>query len=594
MKRFFSLFLILFALISVLPVADAQVGIVVSPEWDWMPDANLRTEVREQLGIAEGQSLTQERMLELTYLHAPNAGVSDLTGLEHATNLNKMTIYGSNITDLTPLSGLTNLAHLTMGRNQITDISPLASLTSLTHLGLHANQITDISPLTSLVNLTWLRIRENPIEDFTPLLALPNLTDLDVALPYLIPDASLRAAVRTALDLAADARITVAGLQGLTELSAARSRPRILDLSGLEYATNLTLLDLYDNHISDLAPLAGLVNLTWLNLSVNRIDSRAQLGLANILRPLSGLTNLTTLKLEINFIGGGLGYLSGLTNLTTLELADNWIEDISALSALTNLTRLTLSGHRNSITDRRPLLALPNLTDLDVALPYLIPDANLRAEIRDQLGIPEGERLTPARMLELTYLHAPNAGVSDLTGLEHAVNLNKMTIYGSHITDLTPLSGLTNLAHLTMGRNQISDISPLASLTSLTHLGLHANQITDISPLASLVNLTWLRLRENSIEDFTPLSELRDLTDVDVELPTLVPDAGLAAAVRTALGLAANSRIIVADLQSLTRLDALEHQISDLTGLELATNLTELHLTDNLISDLTDESPSKG
>ena len=65
-----------------------------------------------------------------------------------------------------------------------------------------------------------------------------------------------------------------------------------------------------------------------------------------------------------------------------------------------------------------------------------------------------------------------------------------------------------------------------------------------------------------------------------------IPDANLRAAIAETLGKAPNSQITRADLAKLTRLEAHNRDIRDLTGLEFATNLDEIRANDNLIEDL--------
>ena len=84
------------------------------------------------------------------------------------------------------------------------------------------NQVTDISVLAGLVNLKYLRIEGNPITDTSPLENLPNLSDVDIEIPSLIPDANLRAAVRAALGIAPNLRITIDAMRSLTTLNAAQ------------------------------------------------------------------------------------------------------------------------------------------------------------------------------------------------------------------------------------------------------------------------------------------------------------------------------------------------------------------------------------
>ena len=122
-----------------------------------------------------------------------------------------------------------------------------------------------------------------------------------------------------------------------------------------------------------------------------------------------------------------------------------------------------------------------------------IPDANLEQAIRNTLGKNSGE-LTCGDMASLSYLSndfwgpSSTSGISDLTGLEYATNLQYLEIYNfndSRLSDLTPLSGLTNLQTLYLYNNQISDISALSNLTNLQTLYLDSNRISDISPLVS-------------------------------------------------------------------------------------------------------------
>ena len=182
MKRFSALFAILLILsisIHVGPVQNA-----VANEADWMPDANLRTAVREDLGLANDATFTQAKMLDLTSLHAPQAGISNLTGLEYATNLTSLVAWANQISSLTPLTNLTKLTEIRIGDNQhIQNLTPLAGLTKLTKLGLQGNNISNVTPLAGLVSLTWLRLARNPITDFSPLVTLVNMTDSDVNLP---------------------------------------------------------------------------------------------------------------------------------------------------------------------------------------------------------------------------------------------------------------------------------------------------------------------------------------------------------------------------------------------------------------------------
>ena len=104
---------------------------------------------------------------------------------------------------------------------------------------------------------------------------------------------------------------------------------------------------------------------------------------------------------------------------------------------------------------------------VDFDKPVDIPDPNLRAEIEKDLSKASGVTITTEDMKRLTQLIAPNASITDLTGLEHATNLIRLELGNNFISDLSPLKRLTNLTRLDLNNNSISDLSPLADNTGL-------------------------------------------------------------------------------------------------------------------------------
>jgi hypothetical protein len=160
------------------------------------------------------------------------------------------------------------------------------------------------------------------------LLCLPRPTS--AADPVHFDDANLKAAVEAVLS---KTNPTPTDMLALTALDAYQEN--IGDLTGLEYAANLSHLDLSGNQISDLSPLAGLARLTELWLYDNQIED---------LWPLTGLPDLTDLRLARNQISD-LSPLAGLHDLRELGLAENQIGDISPLTGLTHLTWLDLLGN---------------------------------------------------------------------------------------------------------------------------------------------------------------------------------------------------------------------------------------------------------
>ena len=571
-----------------------------------IPDPNLRAAIEAELGKASGATITTNDMKTLRILLAPNANISDLAGLEHATNLTELNlgaveeeegfINSNSVSDISPLAGLTLLTKLGLGNNSIANISPLAGLTLLRFLGLWENSISDLSPLTGLTRLTDLRLRTNNITNLSPLAGLTNLTWLDLGNNSISDISHLEGLTNlTTLNLEINSISDISHLAGLTRLTTLDLEINsISDISPLAGLTYLSELGLLDNSISDISPLAGLTHLTFLGLGSNNISD---------LSPLVDLFFLRKLGLRANNITD-ISHLEGLTNLTTLNLEINSISDISPLVANTGLGNGdTVYLSVNPLNSASINTHIPALVSRGVEVYFGdiviepetvdIPDPNLRAAIEAKLGKASGATIATNEMATLTILLAPNANISDLTGLEHATNLTHLRLDSNSVSDLSPLAGLTNLTHLGLDSNSVSDVSPLTGLTNLTFLDLDHNSIADISPLVANTGLgngdevavSGNPLNSTSINTHIPTLVSRGVTvyfgDIVIEPETVdIPDPNLRAAIEAKLGKASGTAITADEMATLTILLAPNANISDLTGLEHATNLRALNLGD--------------
>ena len=633
-KQFLRVIFVLLVCFTLPLTATAQVVDI--------PDPKLRAKIEAALGKAPGATITIVEMATLTKLDARYRRISNLTGLEHATNLTELNLSGNFISNISPLSGVTNLTQLWLYKNYISDLSPLAGLINLTELGLGENSISDISALADLTKLTKLHLYENSIPNISPLSGLTNLTQLwlfDNFISNISPLSGLTnlTELRFRDNFISDIS-PLSGLTNLTELNLDSNA--ISNISPLSDLTNLTSLYLARNSISDISPLVGLIELIDLNLEENAVSD---------ISPLSGLTELRWLFLAENTISDLLP-LASLTKMRGLFLGRNAVSNISPLSGLTDLVSLELWG--NSISDLSPLVSntgLDSENEVDVRgnplnaisinthIPTLqgrgvrvnfyivgtetvnIPDRNLRAKIEKALGKVPGATITTAGMATLTWLYADDANVSNLTGLEHAINLRSLYLDGNTISDIAPLAGLTKLEWLFLHYNNISDISALTDLTKLEWLSLNNNNISDISPLAGLTSLIQLSLWGNSISDLSPLSSNTGLgdgdgvdvrgnplnaTSINTHIPILqekwvgvwfdavetqgvtIADRNLRTKIEKALVKTYGATITTAEMAKLTVLNAGGANISNLSGLEHATNLTWLSLWGNSISDI--------
>ena len=345
-------------------------------------------------------------------------------------------------------------------------------------------------------------------------------TAVPIIAPLTIPDVNLRRKIAYTLDKPDAAQLTAADVLTLTQLDASESD--IQDLTGLEHAQNLKVLNLFGNSVTDLAALGSLTRLTELNLSANplnysainthipalraigveiafdpraptkmvKISGEAQEGLINTAMPLPFVVEVRDQRDRA---------YAGVPVAFRVTAGDGQLDAADTSTDLNGRAqaRFTFGQSTGTVTVSVTAAGISNLVQFTATAinPYVsVPDANLRVKITDALGKPRDAQLIAGDMLRLTRLNVFDAGIHDLTGLELAHGMTFLEIGFSSISDLTPLAGLTRLTHLSLSHNRISDVSPLAGLTQLTYLYLNNNLLTDVSALAGLTQLTTLSL----------------------------------------------------------------------------------------------------
>ena len=423
-----------------------------------VPDPNLRQLIREALSLPEAVPLTQQQMLRLTELDAGgDRGITNLTGLEYATNIRSLRLYlnpiadigplvhltklegvnllGCGIVDFSPLRNLENLRGVFLGHNSISDISPLAELTNLTTLHLQSNQIVDLSPLANLINLRELWINDNLVEDITILANLTQLTHLRL------------------------------------------DTNQIRDISPLADFTLLEELRLNRNEITDITPLIGLKNLMELHIADNPFYD------------FSPLLKLEGVELDIE-ISEGFNVVVEVPDPNLRQLIREALslpETVPLTQGqMLRLTELDAGGDRG-ITN---LMGLEYATNIKSLRLYLNPIVDI------------------SPLVHLTKLEGTNlwgCQIVDLSPLRNLNNLRGLFLGHNNISDISPLADLTNLTYLHLHANEIVDFSPLANLINLRELWIDHNFGTDISPLQGL-NLTDFRYDE--VCDIEPLLPL--------------------------------------------------------------------------------------
>ncbi|MGD1095150.1 MAG: hypothetical protein ABSB35_24555, partial [Bryobacteraceae bacterium] len=234
------------------------------------------------------------------------------------------------------------------------------------------------------------------------------------------------------------------------------------------------------------------------------------------LHDLSALRSLALSGLAVD----DLSALRGLTKLESLRLKGTHITDLSALRDFPNLKFLELDCHPD-LTDITPLRDLTMLRRLHFTtsqnrdLGPLESMADIETLILDGPGIGD---LSPLKNLpKLQALHLWGTEVSELSAVQGFPNLHSLALSSAYsLKDLSSLQGALQIRRLTLYSTTARDLSPLRGHIELRQLSLSGTGAIDLSPLQELPNLQSLEIYSFTISDLSPLAGLPRLTALDL------------------------------------------------------------------------------
>ncbi len=269
------------------------------------------------------------------------------------------------------------------------------------------------------------------------------------------PDPALEAAVRVRLGIAAPTPITDVDMQSLRWLSYSNYESTDIDITGLEYATNLEGLALYGN-VSDLTPITGLGALTELTLHRSSIEN---------ISPIATLPNIKSLNFADNY-QMNLSILPSLTTVSTLWLQDVPLDGLSLISSMTGLENLMLK--RNQISEISPLTNLSSLSNLAV------------------VGNPIADYSPLGEMNNLTALFVSDCATEDLAFVGELSNLTNLVLSNSTLDSTSLLQLPAQLESLSIQYSSVSNILFVSDMFNLTYFRMSDSEASDISPLIPL------------------------------------------------------------------------------------------------------------
>jgi len=496
-------------LVAVAAVAALAVGIAppafAGPDDSVaIPDLGLQECIAHVLELEPAATYTERQLASLEKLNCRDdywTTVNDLSGLEHATNLTSLAIYGYELADLAPLEDLP-LAELTLSSDQALNLAPLAGMETIQSLAYFPGAASPDIP--SFPELTKLELSYFPLSaasaanlpklahfiyrgdtetnDSTALPSLPELTELEIH----------------------DVPMSVIAAADLSKLTSLKfwAPAETNDSTPLPLLPELTELELHEVSMSAIASadLTKLTSLTYAD-GIEPVD-------LSLLPPLPELAELTLANVELASIPSL--QLPKLTSLTVNYAAG--LLDISGVSSLPELATLTIDAGIASLPGS---LSLPKVTRLDLS-------GNALATIPNSASWPKVEELN------LSWNR-----ITDISSLPSMPALERLEIQHNRLTAL-PALNLPKLDWLGLAHNKIATISASTHVPELNGISLIDNKLTDIAALKSYPSLSTVFVSGNQIADLSYLgtsypfkgqlhAESQKMTSTPAKGCTLVP-----------------------------------------------------------------------
>ncbi len=438
-----------------------------------IPDANLKNAICEALGKPSDYTVTVGDMKSLTELDASDLGITDLTGLWTAVNLEKLDLSGNPLDD---------------------------AKRATSSFGSFFQNFTVFSKLEHL-DLSDCRLGDNSLGKYNNNPMVPGM--VQELRYYVLPNLpSLVSVDLSDNGLAGYFQFQYNGrYEHLTSLDLSGNRLNQITEFDLSKFPALKTLDLSDNYLYWDEGAGSWIEPLILAGDVVKHDSQKNLGdLFSVQQRNKAYASTSSaaykyIKADNETYTLTLEDFSGDTTVSFLSFGMELTTKVTVGDA--KVTAATMSGP-GTVNNDNMLLTLtgysPDSYQLPVTVMHLngdtreytlkfnvtsvsggtagITDPALQAAVCTKLGQPTSYSVTQEDMAGLTgSLNVYNAG--NVEGIQYAAGLTSLRLTGT-FTEVPDLSGLTKLTSLYLLSDNIGKAPDLSKLTALTSLTIYA------------------------------------------------------------------------------------------------------------------------
>lgn len=463
----------------------------------------------------EKQSITN------LYLYFNEEEETDLTGIENLEHLNQLSITTDNDIDLSNLKDLSNLESLTLG-GSYNNVEGLENLTTLKRLILNKYNSTinssDITKINKLSNLETLEISGLDSDGTNLLNKLTNLSNLKkLSLSFRNQEKPFDATIINnftnleELSLSSIDHSNLAGLENAKKLKSLTIQPlydsqnKDIDKETLKKMPNL----------EDLTITITNGNINWLNelqnlknVSIRLSEFYGENGYETVELNEDFINTINSIKANVK-LQGSFGHSLGNIEVgkkLELDLSDNLlINEIknpnsklympntrillfhSGMEGRENNNECTYNQETNKLnidvndfgSDAASLyiqnynnggnsisiyFTWKGIVKGDTTTDITFKDKNLENALLENYDFDGDKRITENDLINIEYLDLDNKNITDVTGLEKAINAYDIILSNNKIKDATSIIALSNIQTnpgINLTNNQIESVANL-------------------------------------------------------------------------------------------------------------------------------------
>jgi len=248
------------------------------------------------------------------------------------------------------------------------------------------------------------------------------------------------------------------------------------------------------------------------------------------------------------------------------------LENLDDIGKLKSLEHLSIECGEN-IGSLDPLESLTQLNNVNLRYFSRIKDItplenNLSLESLDIEGSPDLTSVECVRNFpKLKYLRLFGTGVTDLSPLESAQELETLTLVGD-FDSIDELRNSTRIQHLAINSESLNDFEILRKLTQIKSLDIHCDHLTSLDAFCELKNLETLEVVSKNLTSIEGIRNLKKLKTLRFECGQLEDITALK-----------GKSIEDLSFRSYASPPSHPHKLSDLSGIDNLPELKTLNLT---------------